>query len=283
LNVRLRDYQSGARRAGQSGLFGIKTRIAGAGLVALTLLGIGTAFYLKSESVAVPTDPATLCPAKRPPSEVDVVLLDVSDKFSEPQRLQIQNHLGRIRDSIPRFGLVEVYTVDRLRRRVTEPVVHVCNPGTGSDLSRIYQNPELARKKWDGFAAKLSSDIDRQISAPAVSASPIFEAIQSTALRTFGNAKYDGLPKRLVIVSDLLQHVPGKLSMYDGVPSFESFKATPYFSQVRSDLEGVSVLVFYLARPHVAKQDRRHIAFWDRYFQAQGATVDGIEKVFGDK
>jgi len=281
--VRLRDYESGPRRTGKASPFGIKVRIAGAGLFSLALLVIGTGFYLKSQSAAVHTDQATLCPIKRPPAGVTVILLDVSDKLSEPQRIQIQNQLTRLRDSIPRFGLVELYTVDRLRRRVTEPVVHVCNPGTGADLSRIYQNPELARKKWDGFATKLTSDIDRQISSPAMSTSPIFEAIQSTALRTFGNPDYDGLPKRLVIVSDLLQHVPGQLSMYEKIPSFESFKATPYFSRVRSDLNGVSVLVFYLARPGVTKQDRRHVAFWDNYFQAQGATLDGVERVFGDK
>lgn len=281
--MRLRDYQSGARGAGRSSALGTTARIAGAGLVALSLLGVGAAFYIKSRSAAVPTDPATLCPTERPPSGVTVILLDVSDKFSEPQRIQIQNHLGRLRDSIPRFGLVEVYTVDRLRRRVTEPVVHVCNPGTGADLSRIYQNPELARKKWDDFAAKLTSDIDRQMSAPALSTSPIFEAIQSAALRTFGNPAHDGLPKQLVIVSDLLQHVPGELSMYSEVPDFESFEGTPYFSRVRADLDGVSVLVFYLARPQVAKQDRRHVAFWDEYFDSQGASVQAVEKIFGDK
>lgn len=281
--MRLREYQSGGKPAGRESRLGPHRRTVAAGLVALTLLGIGTAFYLKGQSSEVATDPATLCPTRRPPSDVTVILLDVSDKFSEPQRLQIHNHLARLRDSIPRFGLIEVYTVDRLRRRVTEPIVHLCNPGTGEDLSRIYQNPELARKKWDGFAARLTSDIDRQISAPALATSPIFEAIQSTALKTFGAPSHDGLAKRLIIVSDLLQHVPGALSMYRGVPSFESFEKTPYFSRVRSDLQGVSVLVLYLARPDVPEQDRRHIAFWDEYFQAQGATVEEVKRVFGDK
>ncbi|MGH7510512.1 MAG: hypothetical protein ACREMZ_13725 [Gemmatimonadales bacterium] len=281
--MHLRDYQVSGAPAARPTRFGIKARIAGAALVAVSLITIGVALSLKSQSAAVPTDAATLCPTERPLSEIVVILMDVSDKFSEPQRLQIQNHLARLRDSIPRFGLIEVYTVDRLRRRVTEPVSHFCNPGTGEDLNRIYQNPELARKRWDGFATKLTADIDRQISAPELSTSPIFEAIQATALRTFGNPEYDGLPKRLVIVSDLLQHVPGGLSMYQGVPSFESFESTPYFSRVRADLAGVSVLVYYLARPEVPEQDRRHIAFWDAYFQSQGATVEAVEKVFGDK
>jgi hypothetical protein len=282
--VRLRDYQRSsapAERPAQG--FGIKTRIAGAAVVAAVLVSGGAWLAIKGRSAAVPTDATTLCPTKRPPSEITVILLDVSDKFSEPQRISIQNHLSRVRDSIPRFGLVEVYTVDRLRRRVTEPVIHVCNPGTGEDLSRIYQNPDLARKRWNGFATKLASDIDRQISAPALETSPIFEAIQATALRTFDNPKYDGLPKHLVVVSDLLQHVPHGLSMYQGVPRFETFKSTPYFSRVRSNLQGVSVLVYYLVRPDVAAQNPAHIKFWDSYFQAQGAELDAVEKVFGDK
>jgi hypothetical protein len=280
--VRLRDYRYGPA-PGQSTRFGTKTRIAVTGLIVVVLLIAGTALYVKSQSVAVPTDAVTLCPTKRPLSEVDVILLDVSDQFSEPQRLQIQNHLSRLRDSIPRFGLVEVYTVDRLRRRVTEPVSHLCNPGTGDDLSRIYQNPELAKKKWNGFATKLTADIDRQISAPALATSPIFEAIQATALRTFGKPEYDELPKHLVIISDLLQNVPGGLNMYNEVPSFASFKGTPYFSRVRADLQGVSVLIYYLARADVAKQNRAHLAFWEDYFQSQGASVQSVDKVFGDK
>jgi hypothetical protein len=258
-------------------------KIAGAAVIAVILIGGGAALAIKGHSAAVPVDATSLCPAERPPAEIDVLLLDVSDRFSEPQRLQLQNELARFRDSIPRFGLIEMYTVDRLSRRVTEPVVHLCNPGTGDDLNRIYQNPELARKKWQGFASRLNADIDRQISMPAMTSSPIFEAIQATALRTFGKPQYDGLPKRLVVVSDLLQNVPGQLSMYDGVPSFASFEKQPYYSRVRSDLGGVSVQLYYLARPTVRQQDGNHLAFWRDYFQAQGAEVEGVKKIFGDR
>jgi hypothetical protein len=253
------------------------------GLFLVFLLGAGIAFFVKSESGLVPTDAVTLCPTKRPPSEIVVILLDVSDQFSEPQRLQIQSHLARIRDSIPRFGLVEVYTVDRLGRRVTEHVTHLCNPGAGDDLSQIYQNPELARKKWQGFATRLTSDIDRQISAPRMPTSPIFEAIQATSLRTFGQPEYDGLPKHLVIVSDLMHNVPRGLSMYREVPSFDKFKNTPYFSRIRADLQGVSVLIYYLVRSTAPKQNPEHLGFWRDYFHFQGATIESVDRVFGDK
>jgi hypothetical protein len=281
--VRLRDYESGSKAPGESPRFGPKARIAALGLFLVLLLTAGISLFVKSESGAVPTDKVTLCPTKRTPSEILVILLDVSDQFSEPQRLQIQNHLGRIRDSIPRFGLVEVYTLDRLGRRVTENTTHMCNPGAGDDLSQIYQNPALARKKWQGFAAKLTADIDRQIRAPRLPTSPIFEAIQATALRTFGKPEYDGLPKHLVIVSDLMQNVPDGLSMYNDFPSFEKFKNTSYFSRVRGDLKGVSVLIYYLVRSSAPKQNPEHLGFWRDYFRFEGATVESVDKVFGDK
>jgi hypothetical protein len=184
---------------------------------------------------------------------------------------------------MPRFGLVEVYTVDRLGRRLTEPVFHVCNPGTGAELNRIYQNPELARKKWNRFADRLSGDIEHQVSEPATSASPIFEAIQAAGLRTFSNPAYDGLPKRLVVVSDLLQNVPGRLDMYRQVPDFRSFRKSPYFTRVRADLTGVAVTIYYLSRPEVRTQGRRHLGFWDAYFRYQGAAAIAAEGVFGDR
>jgi hypothetical protein len=281
--VRLRDFKGGTASNERAKGLALKLKIAGAAAVALILIVGGAVLALKGSSATVPTDPATLCPTKRPPSQVLVILLDVSSRFSEPQRLQLQNQLARLRDSIPRLGLVEVYTVDKLRRRVTQPVNHLCNPGTGAELNQIYQNPQLARKKWEGFAAKLRGDIDGEIKSPPNKTSPIFEAIQATALRTFGKPEYDGLPKQLVIVSDLLQHVPGKLSMYKDVPPFEEFKNSDYFARVRSELKGVNVLVYYLVRPDVEEQDRKHLEFWDAYFHFQGADMEPVEKVFGDK
>jgi hypothetical protein len=281
--LRLRDYRTALASPEWPKGLGLKLRIAGAAALALVLIAGGAALALKGRWAAVPTDATTLCPTKRPPSQVTVILLDVSSRFSEPQRLQLQNQLARLRDSIPRLGLVEVYTVDKLRRRVTQPINHLCNPGTGAELNQIYQNPQLARKKWEGFAAKLRTDIDGEIKSPPHKTSPIFEAIQATALRTFGKPEYDGLPKRLVIVSDLLQHVPGQLSMYKDVPPFDKFKNTAYFARVRADLNDVSVLVFYLVRPGVKEQDQKHIAFWDDYFDFQRAEMEPLEKVFGDK
>ncbi|MEK6777773.1 MAG: hypothetical protein AABY87_12980 [bacterium] len=210
-------------------------------------------------------------------------MLDMSDDFSEPQRLKIQNELERFMIQLPRFGLIEVYTVDRLEQQVITPVVHLCNPGTGDDLSRVYQNPDLARRKWGGFLRHLDAELERLMSSPETPTSAIFEAVQATALRTFNRPVYESLPKRLVIVSDLLQNVPGKLSQYQGIQPFQEFKRSPYYSEVRSDLTGVAVTLLYLVRPRAPQKWPDHYRFWEEYFLDEGATVERIIPVYGDQ
>lgn len=258
-------------------------KILSLGLILFLLLAIIAFFYFKGISNLVRTDPTTLCPIDRPPSEVMVILLDMSDEFTEPQKLKIQNELTKLQASVSRFGLIEAYAVDSLNHRVTRPVIHLCNPGTGDDLNRIYQNPELARLKWKGFMEKLNAELDRLMNIPQSWTSPIFEAIQATALRTFNRPDMEGVPKRLVIVSDLLQNVPGKLSHYVSMPSFEEFKQTPYFSEVRCDLKGVSVTLLYLVRPTAPQKWPDHKDFWEQYFLSQGAIVQSLEPVYGGK
>ena len=107
------------------------------------------------------------------------------------------------------------------------------------------------------------------------------EAIQATALRTFGRNDLGAVPKKLFVVSDLLQNVPGGLNQYNGVGDFASFQNTPYFSQVRSDLKDVEVVVLYLVRPGAHQKWPAHRLFWEKYFQAQGASVERIEPVYG--
>lgn len=277
----MRDHLGGGRasRVGSSSPPSTKIFALGALLVGLIITGV--ALYVTGQAQLVLTDPTTLCPSDRPPSEVLVILLDMSDQFSEPQRLKIRNELDRIKATIGRFGLIEVYAVDRLDQRVTRPVVHLCNPGTGADMNVVYQNPDLARRKWAGFMQQLDAELDRLMAAPDSSTSAIFEAVQSIALRTFNRPDFGGLPKHLVIVSDLLQNVPGKLSHYQGVPSFEEFQGSDYFSEVRADLGGVGVTLLYLVRPRTPQKWPDHYRFWEQYFLVQGATVKRLEPVYG--
>jgi hypothetical protein len=163
-------------------------------------------------------------------------------------------------------------------------VIGLCNPGKGDDLNRIYQNPELVRKRWEqDFADVLSEKLDELMAAPDSLRSPIYEAVQAVAVRAFGKPEFDQVPKRLIVVSDLLQNVPEKgSSHYRGVPDFDEFRASAYFSQVRADLRDVHVYLFYMNRSDHKVQGAEHIRFWEDYFAAQGAEVMAVERIFGD-
>src|SRR5262245_44687080 len=121
-------------------------------LVALTVGG--ASLYVKAQSHAYRTSPETLCRTDALPSEINVVLLDMSDQFTEPQLLQIGNELDRLLTSVAQFGLIEAYSVGSVDHGVIRPVIHLCKPETGTDMSAVYQNPELARKRWETFATR---------------------------------------------------------------------------------------------------------------------------------
>jgi|GEM_PF-513254 len=251
-------------------------------LVALVALGVGA--YFVSRAAHVTMDPDTLCPVGQPPAEVVAVLLDVSDRLNEVQLYSVRNHLHRLLyGELPRFAFVELYTVQERPGSVAEPVVGLCNPGRGDDLNRLYQNPELVRRRWErDFADALRAKLDELLAAPDSATSPIFEAVQAVAVRLFGRPEHDGVAKRLIVVSDLLQNVPGKSSHYRGVPAFDEFRASPYFAEVRADLRDVRVHLYYMNRSEQRTQGAEHIRFWDEYFAAQGATVMTVERIFGD-
>ena len=206
--------------------------IAAAAAVLVALVGVAVGAYVLSRRSYVETDAATLCPVDEPPAEVVALVLDMSDKLNEVQLLAVRNHLERLLYSeLPRFAYVETYAVQDRAGAVAEPVIGLCNPGKGDDLNRIYQNPELARKRWEqDFADMLSTKLDALLESPDSASSPIFEAIQAVAVRAFGKPSYDGVAKRLIVVSDLLQNVPGKGSSgshYRGVPDFDEFRSSP--------------------------------------------------------
>lgn len=250
-------------------------------LVAL-LVG-GTATYFWASRNAVQTDPESLCALNKPPSAIDVILLDTSTGLKEAQQLRLKQDLTRWLDSVPRLGLVAIYEIDRVGGRVVKPVVALCSPGSGAEMNKVYQNPQLAQRRWESFRHALDGKLDTLLVAHSTSTSPILESIQATALRTFGRPEYDGVARRrMLIISDLVQNVPDKLNQYRDSPAFSDFRQGAYFSEIDADLTGVEVSVLYLLRPTSHVQGPRHLSFWESYFASQGAAIADWRSIPGD-
>jgi len=279
----LRDHLQGAGRRSGRDSRPSHGKILSAAIILVVLLSILIFFIIKGCGGDNPPDPITLCPTDRPPSEVTVLILDLTDEFSEPQKIKILNEIERIQTTIPQFGLIEVYTINQLDRRVVTPVIHLCNPGNGAEMSPIYENPAMAFQRWKSFLNQLDTELSKLMSMPESPTSPIFEVIQATALRTFNKREYDGIPKRLVIVSDLIQNVPGKLTQVSEILPFTDFKNTDYFTEVRCDLRAVQVYLYYLVRTNKSQKWPDHKIFWEQYFLSQGASVEKLEPIYGPK
>jgi hypothetical protein len=283
----LRDHLEG--RGGRGGMStGTMAKIVTASVVLVGIIATSVWLYVLGTERYVSTDQNTLCPVdQRQISEALVILLDMSDRFSLPQKLKVRNELQAVKRGVGRFGLIEVYAVDRSDSERPKAVLTLCNPGTGDQMNGLYQNPALAQKRWDEFSGRLDQEVENLMDSPSSPTSPIMEAIQSTALRTFGTLPAQVQRRSLVVVSDLVQNVPGCLSQFDQngavseIVPFEAFRRSDCFTKVRTnDLRNVSATLLYLVRSPQQKWPE-HRQFWEEYFSAEGARVDRIEPVFG--
>jgi hypothetical protein len=245
----------------------------------LTLLAIGLALvvWIGPFRSQPPTDPLTLCLKDRPPKALLVVLVDTTDPISPIQKAQVDNELQNEIDKLVQYSEIQLYEVgpfgSELLKPIAAPVCDPGNPGSEDNGPKLNSNPRLDRKRWQSrFARPLNMKMKQLLSAPSAKTSPILESIQSVSVTVFGRPEFDEVPKKLVIVSDMVQNTAG-FSQYDGVIPFERFRHEPYYITVRPHLKGVEVSILYLRRRNVIHiQGRAHIDFWKDYFADAGAT-----------
>ena len=255
----------------------------------LAVVSALTIFWIKSRRERVQLDEGgTLCPevkdGKSQIPEVLVILLDSSDRLGDAQSIQVRHDLERARSRLAKFGRLDVYALRDAGGVLAAPVLTICNPGDGNDLSEITANPELARKRWkEEFASRVDRVLKTGIEAVEAPTSPILEAIQAAGIQTFDLPELDSVRnRRVIVVSDLLQNVPGKMSHYEEVPEFKEFSSSAYYEEVRVPLEDVKVEVLYLARTRASGiQGLRHIEFWEAYFRSLGAELEQVTRVSG--
>jgi hypothetical protein len=72
------------------------------------------------------------------------------------------------------------------------------------------------------------------------------------------------------------------MSQYSKPEAFTRFHETPYYIQVRPNLDGVRVEILDLRRIDAAKtQGKSHIEFWQQFFAASGGNLDDVVSIQG--
>jgi hypothetical protein len=233
------------------------------GLVMAALGGFGAAAFLLRPP---PTDAETLCRTDAPLGAHTLVLVDSTDRLEPRHRRKLRAVLAQER---ARLGQYDRLTLMRLNaRRPQEPTILFsrCLPRLPEQTNPLFENARRTQERWDAdFAGALDRALRSAASGGRANQSPILAGLRAAA----ADPDFDPLipRRRLVLVSDLLEHDPQGFSHYVEAADFSAWRAqaavnTPDFSRV-------DVRVVPLDRPdHAARQTQALEAFWPTYFDA---------------
>ena len=224
-------------------------------------------------------DSATLCPAKGPRGHY-VLLVDKTDPMNFTQKQAFTVFLDElIRKRVPEGYLLSVFALGEDFKATAEPLVELCNPGSGEGKSALTNNLERARRAYEEkFIKPLMKQAEALQGTQPAKASPIFEMLQLVAINGFRKHGVQG-ERRLLLMSDML-HNGTSFSMYRAVPDYAAFATTEYGRKTQADLHDVKVELYYLLNTPQF-QTRRNLKFWEDYFDKSGARLVEVRPLEG--
>jgi len=239
--------------------------------IAILVVAIG---YFKFAPTPIRRDPGTLCSKEGAPTSLLVILIDTTDALNVIKRAAVKDEIQAEVSSLPIDGEVQLYTLGPVVDSLLKPEIVLCNPGNGKGASEWTANPRLLKKRWTlRFERPLDDVLGKMLIAPDGQTSPILESIQDLSVTVLQRHEYQGVPKQLVIVSDMIQYT-SQYSQYRSVQPFSLFSRTAYYRDVHADLSGVDVTLLYIIRPEDSRiQNANHLDFWRDYIAASGGRL----------
>lgn len=242
----------------------------GAVLILLALIVLAGFAYAGLMLRAAPTDADTLCRRDGLVTAHTIVLVDSTDRLEPRHRRKLSAVLDQERARLSQY---ERITVMRLNaRRPQEPVIlfSKCLPRPPEDANPLFENPRQRQAQWDTeFADALARALRSAQSGSAQRASPILAGLRAVAADPdFG----DDIPRRrLVLISDLLEHDPSGFSLYAEGADYAAWAAQSPMGP--PDLSAIDVRIAPLDRPdHAARQAAAIQHFWPAYLGAAAAA-----------
>lgn len=241
-------------------------------LALLILAGLSAAaLFLR----APPVDPETLCRTDAPLAAHTIVLVDSTDRLEPRHRRKMRAVLAQERARLTQFDRLTVVRLNA--RRPQEPVrlFSRCLPRRPDQSNPLFENTRMTQERWDNdFQAILDAATRSAQSGGSANASPILASLRAVAADPdFGPE----VPvRRLVLISDLLEHAPGAFTLYDPLAEYSVWRTTSPVGP--PDLSGVELRIAPLDRPdHAARQAAALERFWPAYFEAahvQSVRID---------
>lgn len=241
--------------------------------IALMLTSVFGLFAAAAIHQPPPTDAETGCRLDREDPVHTIVLVDQSDPFNATDLDWVRTLLDGEARSLPRYGRLTLLVPNSAAPYDPAQVFTGCSPGSAAEANPIFQNPKMIQQAWERkFHAPLMSEADDALRDTVAPSSPLMEAMYTIADR----ADFQGhVPaRRLILVSDLMQHSPG-FSMYKSGADEEAW-AESGLADMRAGLESVEVVARIVPRQEYALPLSEVKAFWRGWFEAAGADYGSV-------
>ena len=212
------------------------------------------------------------------PASLTVVLIDATDPFEQRQLENIrQGIVGLVRD-LKQNDEVHIYTLRPDGKRIRQPDFDQCKPKESGN--QWIENTRQVKEKFDvEFQGKLDASLEAAVQPHPANESPILEALADIGISSFGTVPAQ-TPKRLVVVSDLLQNGSGISHYRPPVLTIDQFKKLPNSVGLTPRLDGVKYCVKRVVRPETRPlQNGAQWAFWYGLFELAGAVPAGCPPV----
>lgn len=245
-----------------------------AAMILVVALGIA-GLLLKANRDNPDLAASTNCPEGGPVS-ITAIVVDRTDPLTPVTRADVRSQLLNYARSVPRFGQLVIFGAGADENELLTPGFARCNPGSAADVSVVTSQPQRVQERYDrDYFRPLEREVDHLLQIESARQSPILEGIQAVTIAAFPPGT-ETRPRRLVVVSDLLQN-SRRLSMYRGdltSPAIANFSAN--LTGVRVDL-----LVVEREREHPFQNAPGFLAFWTTWFSDGGAHVRRVLHLAG--
>lgn len=258
------------RRRGASGrnALGIVLIVA-----ALAVLGglASAALFLRPP----PTDATTLCRLDKPLAAHTIVLVDSTDRLEARHRRKLRAVLAQERARLAQYDRLTIMRINVRRPQEPSILFSQCLPRPPEQTNPLFENARMVQATWDQeFAQALESALRSAGAGGPQRASPIIAALRAVAADPEFGAE---IPRRrLVLVSDLLEHNPQGFSLYVSDASYVTWVASAPTGP--PDFAHVDLRIVPIDRPGNAERQTDAIEhFWPAFFDAadvQSVSID---------
>lgn len=232
--------------------------------LALVVLGglAGAALWLRPP----PTDATTLCRTDAPLAAHTIVLVDSTDRLEARHRRKLRAVLAQERARLSQYDRLTIMRINVRRPQEPSILFSQCLPRPPEQTNPLFENARMVQATWDEeFAQALESALRSAGSGGPQRASPIIAALRAVAADPEFGAEIQ--QRRLVLVSDLLEHNPQGFSLYVPDANYADWRASS--PNGPPDLARVDLRVVPIDRPdHAERQAYASEHFWPAFFDA---------------